>query len=58
MPGRASWEPLDHNGATVLFTEVPYSGFVGIMQQGDRVFGVAEASDQATMLARLEAFGG
>ena len=53
-----AWESLDHNGATVLFKEVPYSGFVGIMQQGDRVFGVAEASDQATMLARLEAFGG
>ena len=57
-PLAGAWESVDHGGATVLFTEVPYSGFVGIMQQGDRVLGVAEAPDQATMLARLEAFGG
>jgi hypothetical protein len=51
-----SWESLEHNGQTVFFTEVPYSGFVGITQSGDRVFGVAEAEDQATMLTRLEGF--
>jgi len=52
------WESVQHEGGEVLFTEVPYSGFVGVMRSGDRVFGVAEAEDQATMLARLEGFGG
>jgi hypothetical protein len=52
-----SWESVEHNGEEVLFTEVPYSGFVGIMKRGDRVFGVAEAQDRAQMLARLEGFG-
>lgn len=53
-----TWESLDHNGQTVFFTEVPYSGFVGIMRRGDTVFGVAEAQDQAQMLTRLESFIG
>jgi len=51
-----SWESAEHNGETVLFTEVPYSGFVGLMRRGDRVFGVAEAQDRAQMLARIERF--
>jgi len=53
-----SWESVQHNGEEVFFTEVPYSGFVGIMRRGDRVFGVSEAEDQAQMLARLESFIG
>ncbi len=51
-----SWESMEHNGEEVFFTEVPYSGFVGIMRRGDRVFGVAEAQDRAQMLARVEGF--
>jgi len=50
------WESAEHDGETVYFTEVPYSGFVGVMRRGDRVFGVAEAEDQARMLARLQGF--
>lgn len=51
-----SWDSVEHNGAEVFFTEVPYSGFVGVMRRGDTVFGVAEAQDQAQMLTRLESF--
>jgi hypothetical protein len=50
------WDSVELAGETVFFTEVPYSGFVGIVRRGDRVFGVAEALDQAQMLARLQAF--
>jgi hypothetical protein len=52
-----AWESTDLDGEVVLFTEVPYSGFVGVMRRGDAVIGVAEAPDQAQMLARLEGFG-
>jgi hypothetical protein len=51
-----SWASVDHNGHSVLVTEVPYSGLVGVVMQGDRVMGVAEAPDQDTMLTRLETF--
>ena len=51
-----SWDSVSLGGEEVLFTEVPYSGFVGILRSGDRVFGVAEAQDQAQMLVRLESF--
>ena len=53
-----SWESVEHNGSTVFFTEVPYSGFVGVMRTDNGVFGVAEAPDQAEMLARLDGFTG
>lgn len=51
-----AWDSVEHNGETVFFTEVPYSGFVGLVRRGERVFGVAEAEDQPQMLARLEGF--
>lgn len=51
-----SWDSVEVNGEAVYFTEVPYSGFVGVMKRGDQVFGVAEAMDQAQMVARLEGF--
>jgi len=51
-----SWERTEHGGETVLYTEVPYSGFVGLARRGDLLLGVAEAADRDQMLARLEGF--
>lgn len=52
----STWESVDQQGTQVLFTEVPYSGFVGVTRSGDQLLGVAEAPDRDQMLARLEAF--
>ena len=52
----AEWEWIDHNGADVLFREVPYRGFVGVMQTDGGIFGVSGALDQAQLLARLDEF--
>jgi hypothetical protein len=49
---------VDADGSTVLFSEIPYSGFVGVVRTDDGVFGVSEAADQAEMIARLGAFIG
>lgn len=51
-----SWESVENDGEVVLFTEIPYSGFVGVMKRGERVFGVAEAEDRPQMLSRLQGF--
>lgn len=53
----AEWESLEHNGSTVLFREVPYRGFVGVMRNGERVFGVSGAADQEQLIARLDGVG-
>jgi len=53
----AEWESLEHNGTTVLFREVPYRGFVGVMNTDGGIFGVSGASDQEQMIARLDGFG-
>ncbi len=50
------WESLDHESLSVLFKEVPYTGFVGVAQTDAGVFGVSGAADQAGLLARLEDF--
>jgi len=50
------WESLDHEGLSVLFKEVPYTGFVGVAKTDAGVFGVSGAADQAGLLARLEGF--
>jgi len=51
-----SWERTELGGETVLYTEVPYSGFVGVARREDILMGVAEAADRDQMLARLEGF--
>lgn len=50
------WSSADLNGAEVLFREVPYRGFVGVMRTERGMFGVSGAADQAALLGRLEAF--
>lgn len=48
------WQSVEHDGRTVLFSEIPYSGFAGVVRTDDGLFGVSEAADQAEMLARLD----
>ena len=48
-----TWDSVEHEGRTVLYTEIPYSGFVGVVQTEGGLFGASEAADQAEMLARL-----
>lgn len=53
-----AWESTEHNGATVLFREVPYRGLVGVIQTEEGTFGVSGAADEAQLLSRLDAFMG
>ena len=50
------WTSADLGGAEVLFREVPYRGFVGVMRTDSGMFGVSGAEDQAALLARLDEF--
>jgi len=54
----AEWESPEHDGSPVLFREVPYRGFVGVMKTDGGVFGVSGAANQEELLARLEGFAG
>ena len=48
------WESFEHNGLTVLHTEIPYSGLVGIVRTDSGVFGVSGAADEAQLRERLD----
>jgi hypothetical protein len=50
------WESFERDGVTVLFREVPYRGFVGVMQTAGGLFGVSGAADQDQLFTRLEGF--
>ena len=50
------WESFERNGSTVLYREVPYRGFVGVMRTAGGVFGVSGALDQDQLFTRLELF--
>jgi len=50
------WESFEHDGHTVLFREVPYSGLVGVTRTDSGVFGVSGAVDQTQLRERLEVF--
>ncbi len=50
------WESFEHNGHTVLFREVPYSGLVGVTRTDAGVFGVSGAADEAALREGLGAF--
>ncbi|KPJ95337.1 MAG: hypothetical protein AMS18_03045 [Gemmatimonas sp. SG8_17] len=50
------WQSFEHNGHTVLFREVPYSGLVGVTRTGSGVFGVSGAADQTQLRQRLGGF--
>jgi hypothetical protein len=52
------WEEADLDGEPVLFREVPYSGFVGVVRPNDGIVGVAGAVDEAQLLQRLGEISG
>ena len=52
-----SWESLEHQGSTVLFRQIPYSGLVGVVQTGQGIMGVSGAVDRIQLLDRLTRFG-
>jgi hypothetical protein len=52
------WESLEHDGLTVLFREVPYSGLVGVTRTDSGMFGVSGAADETQLLERLRVFAG
>ena len=49
-----SWQSLESEGLPILFREVPYTGFVGVVQTSTGIFGVSGAADQAELLSRFE----
>jgi hypothetical protein len=50
----AEWDTVDHDGNQVLFREIPYRGFVGVMRTEQGIFGASGAADQAELLGRLD----
>ena len=52
------WNSVELGGAEVLFREVPYRGFVGVLRTESGMFGVSGAADQEVLLTRLEGFAG
>ena len=47
------WQETDLEGEPVLFREVPYSGFVGVIRSNGEIIGVANAADEEQLLTRL-----
>ena len=50
------WESLEHDGLTVLFREVPYSGLVGVTRTDSGLYGVSGAADETQLWDRLAVF--
>ena len=50
------WESFEHDGLTVLFREVPYSGLVGVTRTDSGMFGVSGAADETQLRERLGVF--
>jgi hypothetical protein len=50
------WESFEHDGLTVRFREVPYSGLVGITRTDAGMFGVSGAADESQLRERLAVF--
>jgi len=50
------WESLEHEGFSVLYRRVPYSGLVGVARADSALFGVSGAADETQLLERLSAF--
>ena len=50
------WESFEHDGLTVLFREVPYSGLVGVTRTDSGMFGVSGAADETQLRERLRVF--
>ena len=54
----SEWSSVERGGSMVLFREVPYRGFVGVVRTDAGLFGVSGAESQDALLARLDAFAG
>lgn len=52
------WQSFEHNGHTILFREVPYSGLVGVTRTDAGMFGVSGAADETQLQERLGGFAG
>jgi hypothetical protein len=50
------WESTEHDGRTILFREVPYSGLVGVVRTDSGMFGVSGAVDETQLRERLAGF--
>ena len=50
----SEWDAVDHGGNQVLFREIPYRGFVGVMRTEQGIFGASGAADQADLFNRLD----
>jgi hypothetical protein len=50
------WDSFEHEGFTVRFREVPYSGLVGFTRTDLGMFGVSGAADETQLRERLGAF--
>jgi len=50
------WQFFEHDGLTILFREVPYSGLVGVTRRDAGMFGVSGAADEVQLRERLAAF--
>jgi len=50
------WQTLEHDGHTILFREVPYSGLVGVTRTDAGLFGVSGAANEDALLERLVGF--
>jgi len=48
------WQEIDHHGRPVLYREVPYEGFVGVVHGDHGLIGVAGVSTREQLLDRLE----
>ncbi len=49
------WRSIDHDGAVVLYREVPYVGLVGVTRTDTALVGASGAADEAELLSRLSA---
>jgi hypothetical protein len=49
-----AWESMEHEGRTILYTDVPYRGVAGVVQIDRSVIGVAGAADRDELMKRLE----
>jgi hypothetical protein len=50
------WGSFEHDGLTVLFREVPYSGLVGVTRTDSGMLGVSGAADETQLRERLGVF--
>jgi hypothetical protein len=50
----AIWKGIRHNGRSILFREVPYQGFVGIIRLDNRLLGISRSKSAIEMGRRFD----